>query len=133
MAITDVKMAQSANSAKHSLNYTIPTTAVSQTALLAGAKTPGFKFQVTKVSVFATAVTATITVDVQIGGVSVLTGAITPVAGSEVAGTLTSTLASLRGSATGQVQVKYTSNGTGAATNLQVYVQVRPYPLNGEV
>lgn len=133
MGITDNKVMQSANVAKHAINFGVPTTAVSQTALLVGAWTPGFKFQVAKVSVFATAITATITVDVQIGGVSVLTGQITPVAGSEVAGTLVTTLASLRGSATGQIQVKYTSGAAGAATNLNVKVQIRPYPLNGEV
>lgn len=133
MAITDVKMAQSAKSVLRELTFPIATTAVSQTALLAGAWTPGHKFQVTKVTVMATGVTATISTDVQIGGVSVLTGAITPVAGTETAGTLVSTLASLRGSATGQVQVKYTSNASGAAVNLVVRVQIRVYPLNGEV
>lgn len=133
MAVTDLKMAVGASTARQ--NHAFPiTTAVSQTAALAGAWTPGHKFQVTKVSVFATSVTATITVDVQIGGVSVLTGQITPVAGSEVAGTLVTTLASLRGATTSsQIQVKYTSNASGAATNLVVRVQVRPYPLNGEV
>lgn len=133
MSVTDLKMAKGAFSAKHTLSFPISTTAVSQTALLAGARTPGAKFQITGVSVFATAVTATITVDVQIGGVSVLTGQITPVAGTEVIGTLVATQATLRGSASSQIQVKYTSNGTGAGTNLTVQVQVRPYPLNGEV
>jgi len=132
MSVTDARVNKSANHAVHTLNFPI-TTAISQTALLAGAWTPGFKFQVIKVSVFATAVTATITADVQIGGTSVLTGAVTPVAGTETAGTLSSTLKNVRGSASQQLQIKYTSNGTGAGTNLMVSVQIRPYPLNGEI
>lgn len=131
MSVTDFKMNKAANSPKQSHNIPI-LTAVGQTALLVGAWTPGFRFQIDKVSVMATAVTATITVDVQIGGVSVLTGQITPVAGTETAGTLTATLATLRGKSTDQLQVKYTTNGSGAATNLVTTVQIRPYPLDGE-
>lgn len=129
--IKDYKMDPAGGSAVHTLAFPI-TTAVSQTGLLAGAWTPGYRFQIRKVSVFATAVTATITADVQIGGTTVLTGQITPVAGTETAGTLVSTPATLRGSSSGQIQVKYTTNGTGAATNLVVRVQIRPYPCAGE-
>ena len=134
--ISDYKMAPKGLAARHVVAFPVPTTAVSQTALLAGAHTPGVRYQVTKVTVFATAVTATVTVDVQIGGVSVLTGQITPVAGSEVTGVLVSTQATLRGKASGagsQLQVLYTSGAAGAASNLVVHVQVRPYPSFGEV
>src|SRR6185312_1866590 len=127
MSVTDARVNKSANHAVHTLNFPV-TTALSQAALLAGAWTPGFKFQVIKVSVFATGVTATISADVQIGGTSVLTGAVTPVAGTETEGTLSGTLSKLRGSATSQLQVKYTTNGTGAGVNLMVSVQIRPYP-----
>jgi hypothetical protein len=129
--IKDYKMDPAGGSSVHTLAFPI-TTAVSQTALLAGAWTPGYRFQVRKVTNFATGVTATISTDVQIGGVSVLTGAITPVAGAETAGTLSSTLSALRGSSTSQLQVKYTTNGSGAAVNLVVRVQIRPYPMSGE-
>lgn len=131
--ISDYKMAPKGLAARHTVAFPI-TTAVSQAAVLFGAHTPGVRYQVTKVTVFATAVTATISVDVQIGGVSVLTGLVTPVAGTEVAGTLVATQATLRASsATSQLQVKLTTNGSGAATNLVVHVQLRPYPSFGEI
>lgn len=132
MSVTDLKINKNALAATHSQAFPI-TTAVSQTAAVAGAYTPAKRFQVTRVSVFATGVTASVTVDVQIGGVSVLTGQITPVAGTEVVGTLQGSQKLLRGSATQQLQVLYTTGGTGAAVNLVVRVQLRPWPLNGEV
>lgn len=129
MAVTDKKITKNAYGAHHAIQANI-TTAISQTGLLVYGWTPGFAGKIQKVSCFATAVTATITVDVQIGGTTVLTGQITPVAGTEVAGTLSSTLSALRFKSTDQVQIKYTTNGSGAATNLSVTVQVRPYPMN---
>lgn len=133
MSVTDSKMNKNALSVTHAHSFPLQTIATSQTAALIGQWTPGKRFQVTACSVFATGVTATLTVDVQIDGVSILTGQITPVAGSEVAGTLLSGVKSLRGSATSKLQVKYTTNGTGAAVNGVARVQVRPWPLNGEV
>lgn len=111
----------------------IGTTATSQTALLTDAATPGFPFKVVAVEAMSTAVTATISVDVQIGSTSVLNAAITPVANTPTAGVLSPTTANLIGSATGILKLKYTSNGTGAATNMRVRVWIRPEPLNGEV
>lgn len=132
MSVTDLKINKNALAATHSQAFPI-TTALSQSALKVGAYSPAKRFQVTRVTVFATAVTANITVDVQIDGVSVLTGQITPVAGTEVVGTLVAATKTLRGSATSQLQVKYTTDGTGAATNLVARVQIRPWPLNGEI
>lgn len=125
--ITDKKMDRTGLAGRHTLNFPI-TTATSQAALLVGAYTPGVAGNIERVSVMATAVTATITVDVQVGGVTVLTGAITPVAGTETAGTLSATLSARRFKSTDQIQVKYTSNGSGAATNLVVSVQIRGFP-----
>lgn len=130
--ISDYKMSPKGLAARHALTFPL-VTAVSQTALLSGAHTPGGRFQITKITVFAATVTAAITVDVQIGGVSVLSAVITPVAATEVAGALVTTLATLRGKATDQIQVKYTTNGSGAATGLSVIVQIRPYPSFGEI
>jgi hypothetical protein len=132
MSVTDLKMAQASATAKHEVSFPI-TTAVSQTGQLVGAFTPGYKFQITKVSVFASGVTATASVDVQIAGTTALASVVTPVAGTETVGTLATALTAKRGSATQQLQVKLTTNASGAATNLLVTVQFRPYPLNGEV
>lgn len=132
MAVTDGKIHPNA---KHAL---IPivcniTTAVTQTGTKALGIVPGFKFEVVRHEVWASGVTATISTDVKIGTRSVLTGAVTPVAGTATKGTLAASRLTRRGSATDQINFEYTTNGTGAAVNLKVTVWVRPYPLNGEV
>ena len=115
--------------------YTMPVgaTATGQTALEVDEVTPGFNFQIVKVQVHATAVTATASVNVLIGATTCLTGAITPVAGGVVAGTLATAAADRRGSSTDSIIVQYTTNGLGVITNGKVRVWVRPFPLNGEV
>jgi hypothetical protein len=133
MSVTDLKINKNALAATHSQSFPITTIATGQTAALVGAYAPGKRFQVTRVSVFATGVTSSITVDVQIDGVSVLTGQVTPVAGTEAIGTLVASQKTLRGTNASQLQVKYTTNGSGAAVNLVVRVQIRPWPLNGEI
>jgi hypothetical protein len=72
-------------------------------------------------------------VDVLIGSTSCLASAITPVAATPTAGTLSTTLANKQGSATAVLKAAYTSNGTGAATNGFVTVWIRPQHMNGEV
>lgn len=109
------------------------TTAVSQTATLAYAFKPGYAFTVASVQVYAAAVTATATVDVQIGTTSVLTGQITPVAATVVAGTLSSTKANIVGGAADTISLKYTTNGTGAVTAGTVTVAIRPSGMEGDL
>jgi hypothetical protein len=58
---------------------------------------------------------------------------LSPVAATPTAAVLATTLAARRGSASEAIQLKYTSDGTGAATNLVVSVWIRPLPLDGEV
>lgn len=108
------------------------TTAINQTATVALGVIPGFRGEVVKVEVWASAVTATISADVAIGSTSVLTAAVTPVAGTATAGTLATTRSTRQFLATDQLNIKYTTNGSGAATNLKVTVWVRPYPMAGE-
>ena len=68
------------------------------------------------VQVYCTAVTATASVDVKEAGVSILSGAVTPTAGSVVSGTISdSAIAS--GAA---VTVHVTTDGTGAISDLTV-------------
>lgn len=110
----------------------VSTVGVSQTGLLVGAITPGYAFEVERIEVFCSSITATLTVDVQIGATSVLTAPITPVAATVVAGTLVTAKTGRRGSRTATINVRYTDNASGAATNLAVRVWIRPFPLNGE-
>lgn len=127
--ITDKKMDKNGMAARHVLNVPI-TTAINQSGLLVYGFTPGIQGKIEKVTVFASSVTATITVDVQVSGTTALTGQITPVAGTETAGTLVSNIDTLIVTPSEQIQVKYTSNGTGAATNLVVSIVLRAYPTN---
>lgn len=132
MAVTDAKMHPAGKTALKQISVPI-ITATSQAAVKALSMVPGYKFELVGVEVWATAITATISVDVKINGVSVLTGAITPVAGSRTAGVLVANRLNRRGSAAQALDVEYTTNGTGAGTNLRVLLTYRPYPLNGEV
>lgn len=129
MAVVSTKVLNSDPLGSQLVDFTI-VTAVSQAGVLFGQITPGYRYQVTAVKVFAVTVTATISVDVQINGTTVLTGNVTPVAGAETAGTLSATLSARRGTSTNPLQVKLTTNGSGAATNLSVMVYIRPYPMN---
>lgn len=115
------------------LDLHVGTTATSQTAKLVDSTVPGFPFQVVSVEANALTVTATISIDVQKGPVggsltSVLSAAITPVAATPTAGTLSATAANTAGSATDSLALLYTSNGSGAATNGYVRVWMRPIP-----
>lgn len=133
MAIKDTNVLSTAGIGKECIRLHIGTTATGQTGKQPDGVIPGFDFQIVKVEVNALTVTATISVDVLIGSTSCLTGAITPVAATPTAGTLSTTLANVRGSSTEAINVQYTSNGTGAATNGIVSVWIRPQPMNGEV
>lgn len=133
MAVKDRNVLPTASVARECVLLVAPATATSQAALEVDEVVPGFAFEVVRVEVHATAVTATISADVQIGSTSVLTGAVTPVANTATAGTLSTTLASRRGASTDAIRLKYTSNGTGAATSLKVRVWIRPQSMNGEI
>lgn len=132
MSVTDAKMHPKAKSVLMPIVCNI-TTVVGQTDVKALGIVPGFRFEVERVEVWASGVTATISTNVKIGTTSVLTGAVTPVAGAATVGTLVSTRTTKRGSATSQLNIEYTTNGTGAGVNLKVTVWIRPYPLNSEV
>lgn len=122
MSIRDRNIDTNAAIGKECIVLSIGTTATGQTAALADALTPGYPFRVVKVSSFTPTVTATISLDVQIAGTSALTAQITPTAATEVAGTLVTTPT---GGSSDQLQLKYTSNGTGAATG-RVFVWIKP-------
>jgi len=107
-------------------------TATGQTAVKALGFTPGHAFQIVKVKTWCSAVTATATADVKIGGTSALNAAATFTANTENAATLSGTLANVQGSSTDQITVTYTTDGTGALTNGRVVVVYRIFPLAGD-
>jgi hypothetical protein len=132
MAVQDNKMAAGGYATWKVCTLPIGATANSQTGLEVDEFNPGHPFEIEKVEVHATGVTATASVNVLIGSTTVLASVITPVAGNVVAGTLTTTLANRRGTEAENIVVQYTTNGAGVITNGKVRVFYRPYPLNGE-
>lgn len=134
MAVKDSNVSKSAaNFAKECIRLALGTTATGQTAKVPDAVVPGYAFEIVKIEVNALTVTATISVDVQIGTTTALASVITPVAATPTGGTLATALAARRGSATEAINALYTSNGSGAATNAIVSVWIRPIPASGEV
>lgn len=132
MAVKTINVLPSAVIAHECLTLELGATATSQTDLEKDSVVVGFPFQVVRVEVYAKTVTATIALMVRKGSTNILSGAVTPVADTPTAGTLSTTLATIRGSATDDLNVIYTSNGTGQAVNARVRVWVRPIPMNGE-
>lgn len=133
MAVKDNNLLPTAVAAQHCFTMPIGATSTGQTSLEVDEITPGFNFQIVRVQVHATAVTATASVNVLIGSTTCLAGAITPTAGNVVVGTLATAVADRRGSTTDSIVVQYTTNGSGVITNGKVRVWVRPFPMNGEV
>jgi hypothetical protein len=133
VSIKDINVQQRANFARECIRFQLGTTAISQTGKATDSVVPGYAFEIVRVEAFALTVTATISVDVQIGAVSALASVITPVAATATVGTLSATLANKRGAATEAINLLYTSNGSGAATNGIVSVWIRPIPQNGEI
>lgn len=132
MAVKDDKMAADGFATWKTVTCEIGSTATSQTGLEVDSFTPGFPFEIEAVEAYCTAITATASVDCLIGSTSALASAITPVAGTATAGTLSTTRANRRGSATDVVNIQYTTDGSGALTKGKVRVTIRPFPLNGE-
>lgn len=133
MAITDRKVHPDAHLADKVYQAVRDTVAASQTDLKIGVHRPGYRFRVVGVEVFCSALTGTVSVDVKIGTVSVLTAVITPSAAARVAGTLAAALASLVGSATEDINVEVTTAGASSLDDAIVTVVYRPYPVNQEV
>lgn len=132
MAVTDIRVHRDAKLNWKAVSFPL-VSATSQTALKEGSFSPGFAFEIMRVEVYAKTVTATISVDVKIGSTSALASAVTPVADTATAATLSTTLTSRRGTSSEAVNLHYTSNGTGAVTKCTVYVWVKPIPAGGDV
>jgi hypothetical protein len=97
--------------------------------LLAAVK-PGYRFRIVQVTAFAVGVTATASCTVKIGSTAALTGAITPVAGDLVDGTIDTDADT--GGATDEINVHATTDGTGNITGgWNVAVTVEPLGLIG--
>jgi hypothetical protein len=133
MGIRSRNVKKTAAFALEPVTLVLGTTAISQTGKRTQGTTIRYPFQVVAVEAYALTVTATISVDVQIGSTSVLSAAITPVADTPTAGVLSATVANTQStSASSVLSLKYTSNGSGAATNGVVTVWIRPLGMEGD-
>lgn len=128
------KIAEGASAIK-TINCKSGSVPINQAAVIYDIWRPTFDGEITGVAAWTRATAATAQVDVQINGVSVLTGLLTPATGDVVPalGTLVAARATRRFKAGDRVQVKCTTNGTGTFTDLHTQISVRPYPANGEV
>jgi hypothetical protein len=130
MSVRDSNMAAAGRTARKQLVVPI-VTATGLSGVVVWKFTPGYAFRITGLRDFARGVTATISYAVKIGTRVVATG-LTPVAATDTARTLSTTLANLRGTATEAITIELTTDGSGAATNLAVHIEIRPLGLAGD-
>lgn len=130
MSVKDSNVAITAKTPRKSMEVGI-TTAVSLAGVVVFKCTPGYRFRLVGASDFARTVTAAITYVVKIGG-RIAVASVAPVAATETVRSLSATLANLRGSATEAITVELTTDGSGAATNLTLLLQIRPLGLAGD-
>lgn len=132
MSIGSRNCENTASFAKELITFALGTTAVSQTAKVTQRVTIPFAFEVVSVEAYGLTVTATITLDCFIAGVTCLAAPITPVADTKVAGTLSATKSARQSKVAAELAIAYTSNGSGAATNCGLTVVVRPLGMHGD-
>jgi hypothetical protein len=105
-------------------------TALSLTGAVVWSFLPGYKFQLTLARSFCRTKAGTVTAVIKIGSRTAATIVFT--AATEVAGTLSTTLANLRGSATEAITIELTTDGSGVLTNSHIVLGFRPIPMVGE-
>lgn len=106
-------------------------TAISLTSAVVYAYTPGYDYQLVRVRSFCRTKAGTVTFVVKVGTrTAVATGVFT--AATEVAATLSTTLANVQGSSTEATTIELTTDGSGVLTNAKVFLEWRPRHMNGE-
>lgn len=131
MAVRNQEVHRAADFPKQRLPLEI-VSAISLTSAVVKSITPGYKFQVVGVRSFCRTKAGTVSYVVKVGGRSaVAAGVIT--AATDVAATLSTTLANLRGSATEAITIELTTDGSGVLTNAHIELVIRPWPLAGDI
>lgn len=92
---------------------------------------PGYKFQLVASRSFCQTKAGAVAAVIKIGARTAASVVFT--AATEVGQTLSTTLANLRGSATEAITIVLTTDHTGVLANSSITLQIRPYPLGGEV
>lgn len=130
MAVKDRNVLPSANFAISRLVVPV-VTAISQTSVVAFTYTPGFAFQIVRVRSYNKAKAGAVAGVLKVSTRSAV-AAVTFTTATEVAQTLSTTLANVQGSATDAITLEYTSDGSGVLTNGGIVVEIRPQHMNGE-
>lgn len=99
-------------------------TAVSLTDAVVFSFLPGYRFQITRIRSFCRTKAGTVTAVVKVG--TRTAASITFTAATEVAQTLSTTLANLRGTAAEAITIELTSDASGVLTNGHIVLEVRP-------
>lgn len=107
-------------------------TAISLTGAVVSSILVGYKFEIVRVRSFCRTKAGAVSYVVKAGArTAVSAGVFT--AATDVAATLSTTKANLRGTASEAVTIELTTDGTGALTNGKVLIWIKPWPLNGEL
>lgn len=106
-------------------------TAISQTGVVAYSYTPGYAFRLVRVRSYCLLKAGTVTAQVKVGTRTAVT-TVSFTTATEVAQTLSTTAANIKGSATEAITLNYTTDGSGVLTNGFVILEFRPYPMRGE-
>jgi hypothetical protein len=130
--VKDKHVDKAANVAREVVLLSAITVAASAANVLFDTFMPGYDFEVLAVEGFAEDVTGTVTFDIDIGSTSVLNADAVPTADTRVAGVLSTTLADRQGTSAEILNLRATTGGGEAITNLKVKVTIRPRGLKGD-
>lgn len=124
--VTDRHFEKDASFIRETIVLGTPAVAISQADVLFDSFKPGFAFEIESIEHFAEAVTAAASYDVKIGTTTALTAAEVPVAATREDAVLHATEANIRGTATEEINLHCTTDGSGLLTGLKVKVTIRP-------
>lgn len=125
MKVDDRNTSPDASFVRQSVTLHRASVAASQADVLVASFRPGFDFEIVDVQAFANGVTATASYMVKIGATNALAAATTPTADTRGSAALHATAANRRGTASEDINLHVTTNGTGAFADLSVIVTFR--------
>lgn len=111
---------------RRTLTITPPDPGASVTDLELLSFTPAHPFQMRRAAIYCQAVTNVCTVNVKVGGTTVLSAVMTVTAATEVVGAIVATLATVQGDSTEAVSIEVTTASGGTITGLVVIVEYEP-------
>jgi hypothetical protein len=106
-------------------------TALSLTSAVVYSSQPAYKYKIERIRSFCRTKAGTVTAVVKVGTRTAAT--ITFTAATEVAQTLSTTLANLIGSSSEPITIELTTDGSGVLANAFIEIVTRPYPMNGDL